>query len=793
MDKFLGDEVTWRETLEQTFVCAERLRLAPDAGWLMSTGGKVLTMQAGFGLLEAAMTRKMNAANIMMKNVGDLVLGAIIYYFLGYNLAFGKAQDHGFAGSIDTEVTDYAFWFFQFSFAATAATIDSGTLAERCNFFSYVLLSTITTGIIYPISCHWAWGGGFLSEDGFMDFAGGTVVHALGASGGMAASLFCGPRLGRFKDFNTWRNPLLKKFFFEKRTSLFYRHPIGIIEEDNFVTLLPITNPVQTLFGTLLLWMGWYGFNGGSTLGVTNDMDMQAAKVFVTTTLGAAFGGLAGFLVSISGHIRSIRRPIVQVPDLCTGILGGLVCITAGCAWVSPVNACVIGFLGGSAALWFTHFLENHQVDDVVSAIPVHGCAGIVGTILVAFFAEPDCAAPDISPGIFYGGDWSLLGSQLKGILAICSWGFFATYTVLSILEHLPGLQIRAERWDEIIGMDLVEHFYDDNFDYMEEQARTEIIVAAHAEPVKSFLFGTDSPDLEDKFQEWDKKMHATRTAEISEDLGTTMAKRQTKLEDDCIRIQEQNELNERRFKRIERGFQKRIERLEGQDRGTATQLQKIEIQLDNMKKNQMLVIKALKDLGEIGQAGRNSITKKPSKGGMFVCITDESPAGFAVDTIDQDPLNIKFIEDYDSAIEGEGALAWIDPPSEVVVTIQSWWRGVRDRMKPNLKNAKKKRISISDIAATTIFGDSQGKLHAMGVTDEQILQLKTSTKISKQGGVGRAFHATTWRHDTCGKHFPEKPKRSAGAGSGGWMGISDGRSNRGPQSTINGEATISS
>lgn len=500
----IGKAMLWQDALKESFACGDRMRLKPDTGWLLSQGAKVLTMQAGFGLVEAAMSRKINSCNIMMKNVADLVIGALAYFLVGYRISFAEPRDENSVfGEFGDEVTDYAFWFFQWSFAATAATIDSGAIAERTNFFAYLVLSAVTTAFIYPVAAHWSWGGGWLYEMGFIDFAGSSVVHGLGGFGALAGALICGPRLGRFKDFKTFQSPLARMIFRERYSSLYYQRPVGDVEEACFLNLLPITNPVQCLFGTLLLWMGWYGFNAGSTAGLTSDLDLSAAKVCVTTTMAAAGGGMAGFLLSICGNFRNTGRAVVLVPDLCTGILGGLVGVTAGCAHFSPVSSLVVGFVTALSALWSAHCLETWHVDDVVGAIAVHGVAGLFGTVLVAFFSEPDCKFQDIPPGIFFGGDWHQVWVQFIGSVAICAWGFFATWLTLVIMSFVPHLHVRSARWDEIIGMDLAEHYYDDNFDYFEEKSRNGIMQSATTEPIKTFLHGADSPAKDQAFKQW--------------------------------------------------------------------------------------------------------------------------------------------------------------------------------------------------------------------------------------------------------------------------------------------------
>jgi len=339
-----NDTITLASSIETLDASSDKT--FADLLWIMIAGFLVFFMQAGFALVETGFTRAKNVANIMMKNMMDFGIGTIIFWAIGFSLMYGTDVWGviGFSnfflsdavrtdGTLDTWM--YADWFFQAMFAATAATIVSGAMAERTKFTGYLVYTLFITGLIYPIVGHWVWGGGWLSDIGFYDFAGSTVVHGVGAWAGLIGTYILGPRIGRFVNGKVHSIP---------------GHSVAL----------------GTL-GVFILWLGWFGFNPGSTLGA----DISFARIAVTTNIAAAGGAVAAMLTAWYNDGK---------PDLgytLNGALAGLVAITAGCAVVSPTSALIIGSVGGSIMYFGTRFLEKIRIDDPVGAIPVHGFAGV--------------------------------------------------------------------------------------------------------------------------------------------------------------------------------------------------------------------------------------------------------------------------------------------------------------------------------------------------------------------------------------------------------------------------------
>ena len=387
--------------------------------WVLLCAFLVFFMQAGFGMLEAGFTRAKSAVSVLMKNVMDLSFGVLGFFFFGYAFMFGDGNafigTHGFEllnlPPVTNGVATGAFFLFQAAFAATAATIVAGAVAERTKFLTYIVLSFVITAFIYPVVGHWIWGGGWLAERGFIDFAGSTVVHSVGGWLAVIAAAMVGPRLGRFdkekkKDFNG--------------------HSI----------------PLATL-GVLILWFGWYGFNPGSQLAIASIADVNAVSLIaMNTTLAAAVGGIVAMTIVwlLTG------KP--QAGPTLNGVLGGLVAITAGCASVSPTGAIIIGALGGTVVFLATVLLAKIQIDDAVGAFPVHGAAGMLGTLAVGLFA--------LDGGLFYGGGLSLLSVQLLGVVAVVSWVALTSVPILLILKKLFGLRVSES--SEIAGLDEHKH-----------------------------------------------------------------------------------------------------------------------------------------------------------------------------------------------------------------------------------------------------------------------------------------------------------------------------------------------
>lgn len=392
---------------------AEGVLQAPaDIAWVAMAAALVFFMQAGFALLEGGCTRAKNATNVILKNYADLCFGILAFWAVGYGLMFG-ANPSGWLGT-DGFAFDGAdggeavFFVYQAMFAATAATIVSGAVAERMRFWPYVLGSIAVTALIYPVFGNWVWGGfrggsGWLADLGFVDFAGSTVVHSVGGWCALAAVLVLGPRLGRFGADGSVR------------------------------TILGHNLPMVAL-GVFILWLGWFGFNGGSTLAA----DAAVGTVLMNTQLAAAAGAV-GTLATL--HL--LRRPPAAVAIL-NGALAGLVAITAGCASMTAPFAVVTGLIGGAVAVSGSRFLEALRVDDVVGAVPVHAFAGAWGTLAAGLFHVD---------GLFDGGRVAI---QAIGIGAAFIWTFPAALLLFGLLRGF--LSLRASTLHEQHGLDYTEH-----------------------------------------------------------------------------------------------------------------------------------------------------------------------------------------------------------------------------------------------------------------------------------------------------------------------------------------------
>ncbi len=362
-------------------------------------------------MVETGFTRSKNALNILMKNFLTMALGAVLYFAIGYGIMFGDSIS-GIIGSshfflLNAE-SDIGFFVFQAVFAATCATIISGAVAERMKLSSYLLLTVSMVAFIYPIVGHWVWGGGWLAELGFIDFAGSTVVHLTGATGAIVAVLLLGGRLGKYGDGR--------------------------------VNVIPGHNIPLGALGVFILWFGWFGFNAGSSL----SADSELVPMVVSTTLLSASAGV------ISSAIYSYMK-FKQMDATLTlnGALGGLVGITAGTANVSLFGALFIGFVAGILLIEAVPFIDQKlKLDDPVGAIAVHGICGIWGTIAVGLFA--------LEGGLFYGGGLSLLAIQFTGVAAVILWTFVISFMALKLIALPAGIRVTAE--EEIQGLDFSEH-----------------------------------------------------------------------------------------------------------------------------------------------------------------------------------------------------------------------------------------------------------------------------------------------------------------------------------------------
>lgn len=395
-------------------------KIGIDTMWTLVAAALVFFMQAGFALVEAGFTRGKNTVNIVMKNLMDFVLGSLVYWAFGYALMFGTdvgsfIGTSGFFVSDNsvTNLPNMAFFIFQLVFAATAATIVSGAMAERTKFTAYLIYSVVISAVIYPISGHWAWmADGFLYKMGFHDFAGSSVVHFVGGTSALVGAMLLGPRIGKY--------------------------------QNGEVKVIPGHNLLIGALGVFILWLGWFGFNPGSKI-AAHGADNAAAisLIFVTTNMaGAAAAATAMFVAWFR-----VGKPDIGIT--LNGALAGLVGVTAGCDIVSPAGAIAIGVLSGFVLPFALDFIENKlKIDDPVGAIAVHMVSGALGTILVGLFAT--------TGGLFYGGGASLLVTQLIGVASIGGWTFVTAFILFFILKKTIGLRVSAV--EEVDGLDIHEH-----------------------------------------------------------------------------------------------------------------------------------------------------------------------------------------------------------------------------------------------------------------------------------------------------------------------------------------------
>ncbi|QJB55208.1 ammonium transporter [Pseudodesulfovibrio sp. zrk46] len=392
--------------------------------WTLVAAILVFLMQAGFGCVEAGFTRAKSAGNIMMKNFLDFSAGSVIFFLFGFGVMFGVdasgfigTSGFGLAGVAEGDLSwTYTFWFFQSVFAATAATIVSGGMAERTKFGSYIIVSIVLTGLIYPISGHWAWGSLWLGDDGagwleglgFCDFAGSSVVHSVGGWIALAGAMVLGPRIGKYT-------------------------------EDGKAKAIPGHNIPLAGLGVFILWFGWFGFNPGST----TTADGSIGFIAMNTSL-AACGGVLGAMV-----ISWFRFGKPDISMTMNGALAGLVGITAGCATVSPGGSIIIGLIAGLLVVLSIEFIDKVlKIDDPVGASSVHGVCGAWGTLACGLF--------NTDGGLFYGGGVGLLGVQLIGVGVFFVWAFGTGYILMSVVKAIFGIRVKKD--EELKGLDIAEH-----------------------------------------------------------------------------------------------------------------------------------------------------------------------------------------------------------------------------------------------------------------------------------------------------------------------------------------------
>jgi Amt family ammonium transporter len=391
----------------------ESLKASTDMLWLVAAGSLVFFMQAGFAFLESGMSRAKNTVNVIMKNYCDMCFGAVAFWMLGYGLMFG-ANPTGWLGTTGFALykvpeSEYGMLFFQMMFAATSATIVSGAIAERTRFSAYIIGSVIITGIIYPVFGSWAWGSvyggdGWLKQLGFIDFAGSTVVHAVGGWAALAAIICVGPRLGRFGP--------------DGRPRQILGHNLTLVA-----------------MGAFILWIGWFGFNAGSTAAATVGL----GKIALNTHMGGAAGALGAIAM-----LALMRQKTLMTATI-NGSIAGLVGVTAGCHVMEPAFALLTGFVAGAMSVLAAQVLEAFKIDDVVGAVSVHVVGGVWGTLAAGLFNAADMFNP------------RQVGVQALGCLVAFVWSFGASMLMYWLIDLVVPL--RASTLDEQRGLDFTEHY----------------------------------------------------------------------------------------------------------------------------------------------------------------------------------------------------------------------------------------------------------------------------------------------------------------------------------------------
>lgn len=405
-----------------------------DAGlnsiWVMLAAILVILMQGGFILLESGSTRMKNAGHVAGKTIFTLGLGSLVYWAFGYGVTFSESGN-AFIGTGDfffnpaymaeagSSLPPSIFFVFQLAFATISLSIAWGGFAERAKLSVYLIFTLFFVSVIYPVVAHWIWNAeGWLFQDGAQDFAGSTVVHLTGAVAALAATILLKPRIGKFN-------------------------------KDGSANEIQGHNQVYTALAVLLLWVGWFGFNAGSKLTVSDGI---FGFVAFNTQLGAAAGAVAALLISwlVNGK--------ADITAMLNGALAGLVAITASCAFVEPWAAVVIGFIGGLLVFFSAKFFEKMKIDDPIYALSVHGAAGVWGTLSNGLFAteEQATALATGKAGLFYGGGWDQLVVQIESVVVAGAFAFAASFAVLWVIKMVIGLRVTEEQ--EIIGLDLSEH-----------------------------------------------------------------------------------------------------------------------------------------------------------------------------------------------------------------------------------------------------------------------------------------------------------------------------------------------
>jgi Amt family ammonium transporter len=408
---------------------------AVDATWVMVSAVLVIFMQAGFALLEAGSTRMKNAGHVAGKTILTFGICTLAFWALGFGLTFGNGNSYigltgfFFDGTEEQAAAAYKSlsfvnipvgikFLFQLAFAGVSLAIAWGGFAERAKLSVYFVFGVLYTILIYPVIGHWIWGGGWLADHGKQDFAGSTVVHLTGATAALVATIMLKPRIGKYN-------------------------------KDGSSNLIPGHNQVFTTLGVMILWIGWFGFNAGSTFGSVSGL---FGHVALTTNLAAAAGAVAALLVSWAVMGKA------DIPSMLNGVLAALVAITASCAFVDPWAAIVIGGVSGILTFYTSIWFDRMGIDDPIYAFSVHGIAGIWGTLSNGFFATPALVEKVGigSPGLFYGGGLHQLGVQALGVFSSMAYVLVASFIILAIMKATMGLRVTEE--EEVVGLDVSEH-----------------------------------------------------------------------------------------------------------------------------------------------------------------------------------------------------------------------------------------------------------------------------------------------------------------------------------------------
>ena len=396
------------------------IALSLDTVWMLLAAMLVFWMQPGFALCEAGFTRSKNTVNILMKNFVDFILGSLLFFFVGFGFMFGS-DGAGFIGTPNWGSLSFykgdlpveGFLIFETVFCATAATIVSGAMAERTKFSMYLVYSAFISLLIYPVEGHWTWGGGWLDQLGFHDFAGSAIVHSVGGVLALIGALALGPRIGKYG-------------------------------KDGKSRAIPGQTLALAALGVFILWLGWFGFNPGSQLAASGEVNRTAiSHVFLTTNLSAAAGGAATLFLTWIKY----GKPSLSL--MLNGILAGLVGITAGCDVVSPWGAIIIGLVCGIVLVFAIEFIDHKlHIDDPVGASSVHGVCGIIGTVMTGLLAT--------ETGLLYNGSWHFFLVQCLGVLVIDLWAAACGFILFFGIKKISGLRVEPRVEEE--GLDVYEH-----------------------------------------------------------------------------------------------------------------------------------------------------------------------------------------------------------------------------------------------------------------------------------------------------------------------------------------------